>query len=205
PVLTPLVVPLTVSDSIILTPLDTSKAGTLLSLVQKEREREIEQGVEREHTLSERLPWLSSIHTLEDAVSYIEDTPSRRHVEGGGPGDWLIVVTPSGSDTQTHTDTAVGVIGVSSVSLDKKCAELGYWLGLGSEGHGYVTQCGQAVVEHLFRQNISRIEVHVSFENVRSRAVPERLGFRQLDVSEEMCGCSQGKWAVYGIDRDNRG
>jgi RimJ/RimL family protein N-acetyltransferase len=58
--------------------------------------------------------------------------------------------------------------------------EIGYWIRKDAEGQGYVTEAVAAVTRVGFEvEGLERIEIRVEPENVRSRAVPERLGYAE--------------------------
>lgn len=57
--------------------------------------------------------------------------------------------------------------------------ELGYWLTETAVGHGHVTSAAQALTTAaLALPGIDRVEIHCDEANVRSQAVPRRLGYR---------------------------
>jgi uncharacterized cupin superfamily protein len=56
--------------------------------------------------------------------------------------------------------------------------ELGYWVTGDREGKGYVTEAVRAMLRLAFEvYGVDRVEIHTDPGNLRSRAVPERLGF----------------------------
>ncbi len=72
------------------------------------------------------------------------------------------------------------VVGTAGLRLDaaNKRAELGYWVDKTYEGKGIVTRASWALTKAAFGElGMNRVEIHAGVENVRSRAVPERLGF----------------------------
>jgi ribosomal-protein-serine acetyltransferase len=72
------------------------------------------------------------------------------------------------------------IVGGAGLRFDRanRRAELGYWVDQGHEGFGIVTRASRALTEAAFREyGMNRVEIHAGVENVRSRAVPERLGF----------------------------
>lgn len=57
-------------------------------------------------------------------------------------------------------------------------AELGYWLGVANQGHGYVTEAARALATWLLDElEVIRVVIQVDPKNEPSRAVPRRLGF----------------------------
>ncbi len=60
-------------------------------------------------------------------------------------------------------------------------AEIGYWIDQQNEGHGIVTRCVGALMDYAIDEmGIERFLIGCAAENRRSRAIPERLGYRLL-------------------------
>ncbi|MEH6794215.1 MAG: GNAT family N-acetyltransferase [Rhodococcus sp. (in: high G+C Gram-positive bacteria)] len=56
--------------------------------------------------------------------------------------------------------------------------ELGYWLDAQAEGRGVISEAVAALIrEALQMDGITEVEIHCDAANLRSRAVPRRLGF----------------------------
>ena len=89
----------------------------------------------------------------------------------------------AGRDFRVHLFTAdgariVGGTGVHRVRPEVPGCEIGYWVRSGESGKGYVTEAVRALVDLLWETSpVRRIEMRMHSANVRSRAVPERLGF----------------------------
>jgi RimJ/RimL family protein N-acetyltransferase len=63
--------------------------------------------------------------------------------------------------------------------------EIGYWLRAGATGRGIVTVAARALTDAAFAlPGIEAVEIHCDEANVRSAAVPRRLGYR-LDRIED--------------------
>ncbi|HWX95917.1 MAG TPA: GNAT family protein [Solirubrobacteraceae bacterium] len=74
----------------------------------------------------------------------------------------------------------VGMVGFHAVDWQHRSTSIGYWLAQGEEGSGTMTQAVSALVDHAFGEwRLNRVEIRVDVENVRSRALAERLGFQQ--------------------------
>ena len=74
-------------------------------------------------------------------------------------------------------DEFAGSVGLR-VDVLMNCGEIGYWVPVAFEGQGLITKACRLLVDHGFRdRDLHRIEIHAAADNVRSRAVAERLGF----------------------------
>jgi ribosomal-protein-serine acetyltransferase len=74
----------------------------------------------------------------------------------------------------------IGVVGFHSVDWINRNTSIGYWLTTAARGKGVMTTAVSALVDHAFSQwKLHRIEIHCAPDNHRSRAIPERLGFRE--------------------------
>ncbi|MEW1957509.1 GNAT family N-acetyltransferase [Kineococcus sp. NPDC059986] len=57
-------------------------------------------------------------------------------------------------------------------------ASVGYWVDAAHQGLGLVSRAAQVLVRHLHEdRGLARVEIRTAVDNVRSRAVAERLGF----------------------------
>lgn len=65
------------------------------------------------------------------------------------------------------------------VDWGNRSTRVGYWLDEGHQGRVTMTAAVQLLVDHALRAwELNRVEIIVATENHRSRAIPERLGFR---------------------------
>lgn len=57
--------------------------------------------------------------------------------------------------------------------------EIGYWIDSRFSGNGYVTEAVEGITDFARKElNARRIEIRCDARNVKSRAIPERLGFQ---------------------------
>lgn len=77
-------------------------------------------------------------------------------------------------------DGIVGVVGLHTIDWVNRKTSIGYWLAQGARGRGLMTNAVRALLDHVFHElELHRIEIHCAPENGPSRAIPERLGFRE--------------------------
>ncbi len=87
--------------------------------------------------------------------------------------------------------------------------EIGYWLVAGATGRGIVTAAARALTAAaLAIDGVSRVEIHCDEANVRSAAVPRRLGYRldRIEVDHVSAPGDLGRsmvW-VWPADRPRR-
>jgi ribosomal-protein-serine acetyltransferase len=80
----------------------------------------------------------------------------------------------------------VGGIGFHSLNWSAQKVEIGYWLAASMQGKGLMTKATVALITYAFQElMLNKVEIHCATGNMRSRAIPERLGFTQEGVIRE--------------------
>lgn len=119
--------------------------------------------------LGEWLPWVHEYRSIHDARLTIA-----RFRASWAVHDDL----PYGVFEREHGDH-VGGVGLHNIDWEVPTFEVGYWLRDEVEGRGLMTECAAAVTRMAFQQlGARRVEIRMDTRNERSRAIPERLGFR---------------------------
>jgi ribosomal-protein-serine acetyltransferase len=78
-------------------------------------------------------------------------------------------------------DALAGQIMLARLPDNYTEAEIGYWIDGEKEGQGIVTRCVSGLMEYAIDNlGISRFIIGCAVDNLRSRAIPERLGYRLL-------------------------
>lgn len=117
--------------------------------------------------LARWLPWARN-QDFDDTLDFIRRTRSQL---SDNDGFQLAVIVAEG---------IVGVIGYHGVDWVNRSTRVGYWLDEGHQGKGTMTAAVRLLVEHaLAVWDLNRVEIRAAVENCRSRAIPERLGFRR--------------------------
>jgi ribosomal-protein-serine acetyltransferase len=135
------------------------------------------------------MPWAAG-QTFESTVAFIDASRKQLAANQG----FQAVIAQDGK--------IVGVIGYHRVDWRHRSTSLGYWLVESAQGQGTITIATRALVEHAFhRWHLNRLDIRAGVENLRSRAVPERLGFTFEGVlrQAERVGDRYIDHAVYGM------
>jgi RimJ/RimL family protein N-acetyltransferase len=75
---------------------------------------------------------------------------------------------------------AVGGTGLHTRVADEAALEIGYWIRDSRAGGGLATEAAAALTRVAFELcGVDRVEIRVDPENVRSLAIPRRLGFQE--------------------------
>ena len=154
---------LKVDDEIEIRSLDESDTETVFALVDRNREH-----------LRRWLIWVDRSGSPDVTRQFIKDSKrSYENKEAMSAGIWF-------------NGQLAGAIGVVHYDWYNRKLELGYWISTDHEGKGIVTRAVSAMIDDAFNNlGLNRVEIHCASENIRSRAIPERLGFRQDGVLRE--------------------
>ncbi|OJV32510.1 MAG: GNAT family N-acetyltransferase [Bacteroidia bacterium 43-41] len=116
-------------------------------------------------------------------------------------GKWLpfVASTQEMADTEKYIDSVVnaaddrfeyvftirkcnefvGLIGFKDTDKQNKKTEIGYWLSEKYQKQGIVTKSVERLCDFAFnRQGINRIQIKCAVENMSSKNIPKKLGFK---------------------------
>lgn len=140
--------------------------------------------------LKEWLPWVDLTRSVEDEIDFIHSlsTQHAKH-QSFGYGIW-------------YNNQLTGTIGCHAINWSDKKVEIGYWLAASFQGKGLMTKACKAMVTYAFNElRLAKVEIRCALKNKRSRAIPERLGFKEEGIIKD------GEWlydhfvdlVVYGM------
>ena len=149
-----------VDDTISLTFLEEIHAESLINLVNANRDY-----------LREWLPWVDNMLTVEHSKNYISDCKKRAAEKTDF--SFAIIINKN----------IVGRMGMHHINQQNKIGEIGYWLATGLQGSGIITKCCTSLINHGFAQlDLNRIEIKCAVGNNKSRAIPQKLQFKQEGI-----------------------
>ena len=154
---------LRVDDEIVLVPRHPSDAAETFALVDAHRA-----------ALNEWLTWIETTYSVGDVRRYAQFAESQfeRHVAFEYSIRWQNVLT--------------GSLGLHNMDFAGRNAHVGYWLAPPYQGRGIMTRAVAALGDHSFGSlALHRLEVRCVVQNLRSRAVAERLGYHQEGILRE--------------------
>lgn len=121
--------------------------------------------------------WLDESFTLDTADKFY-----RRNVQKFESGEEIHM-------RLVFSGKIVGGIDLFEINLRHRSAEIGYWLAKDKTGRGLVTRSVKRLLEHAFDElKLNRVVIKCVPENLKSRAIPEKLGFVREGVER------QGGW-----------
>ena len=102
----------------------------------------------------------------------------------------------------TYQKQFAGIIGLKDTDADNKKTEIGYWLSAKFQGNGIMTRSCKTLINYIFStKDINRIQIKSATENLKSRAIPERLGFTAEGIERDGELHTRGfvDLAIYGL------
>lgn len=120
----------------------------------------------REH-LRPWLPWVDVTLSSGDTKKYLEAMLEKFEKKTGADfGIW-------------YEGAWVGAMGFNKIDHVNEHADIGYWLDKDYEGKGIMTESVKALINYGFDDlKLHRIEINCDALNLRSKRIPEKLGFK---------------------------
>ncbi|CAH2713026.1 hypothetical protein BACCIP111895_00159 [Neobacillus rhizosphaerae] len=122
-------------------------------------------------SLNELKPWLPFAHKeqiQQDVEANIRDAHAKFLIR---------------EDLRLHifnreTGEFIGSSGLHRINWDVPKFEIGYWIDTRYTGKGYMTEAVEGIMNFAFSElKARRVEIRCDPRNIRSKAIPERLGF----------------------------
>ncbi|MCL4264275.1 MAG: GNAT family N-acetyltransferase [Anaerolineae bacterium] len=124
--------------------------------------------LESQAELKEWMPWAIDIPSEEEYEVRVRQGQLRFL---GREDLWMMLLLK-------NTDIIIGGSGLHRINWSVPRFEIGYWVRTPYGGQGYITEAVAGITEFAFQQlGANRVEIRCDAENVRSAAIPQRLGF----------------------------
>lgn len=116
--------------------------------------------------LREWLGWLDDTQSFEDVRAFIRSSLIKFTNSNGFEGSiW-------------YKGQLAGGIGFHYFDWLNRRTEIGYWLAKSFQGKGIMTRATRSMVDYAFNEYaMNRVEIRCATGNLKSCAIPERLGF----------------------------
>ncbi|EJY55698.1 GCN5-like N-acetyltransferase [Alicyclobacillus hesperidum URH17-3-68] len=117
--------------------------------------------------LREWLPFVDGTRTVQDIECFIQSGLQKYASNNGVElGIW-------------YRGELAGVLGLHYINWSHRLTSVGYWIGERFQGNGIMTNSCRTLIDILFKEyELNRVEIRVAPQNLKSRAIPERLGFQ---------------------------
>jgi ribosomal-protein-serine acetyltransferase len=158
-----LLVKISLTDVLFLKSLELREAEELMVIVDANRVY-----------LREWLPWLDMTRNIDEMIVFVESTLRQLSAnQGFQTAIW-------------HQGQIVGIIGYHHLEWANRSTCIGYWLDERFQGKGIMTKACRALVDYAFVEwKLNRIEIRCAERNLKSRGIPERLGFKAEGLLRE--------------------
>jgi ribosomal-protein-serine acetyltransferase len=146
-----------------------------LSILEAWDAAELFQLIERNRAhLRQWLPWVDYETSVEDSRSFVLRTLQH------------YLDNESFTMGIRYQGQLAGLISYHTINWPGRHVEIGYWLGAEFQGKGLMTRACRAMVDYAFAKlALNRVAILCAPDNLRSRAIPERLGFTQEGTLRE--------------------
>lgn len=113
------------------------------------------------------MPWERTTKTIEDSFEYLLDTNEK--TKKGIKIDYGIFLN----------DEYIGNFGVFDINIEKKSAEIGYWLCSRFTRKGYITEAVKILEKEFFEKyKLNRIQIRCDDLNKASAGVAKKSGYK---------------------------
>jgi ribosomal-protein-serine acetyltransferase len=124
--------------------------------------------------LRQWLPWVDQTHSAHNVREFILRSLAQYHAnQGPNAGIWV-------------DGEFAGSVGCHHIDWVNRSCSIGYWIAAERQGQGIVSRCCQSLLTYLFDEaGLHRVVIQCGTGNIRSCAVPQRLGFTREGVLRE--------------------
>lgn len=146
---------LIVSDEIVLKSLEPDHVDRLFQLIEDNRAY-----------LQQWISWIETIKTFSECKAFVNGVRYKDIFAG----QWVYGIW--------HEEELVGLLDFNEADRDLNQISIGYWLDQHIQSKGIATQSVLRCLDYVFEElQLHRVLIKCAEENLRSQAIPQRLGF----------------------------
>jgi len=163
-------------------------------LTPKYAETLVESLIKNQTALKEWLIWAETIPSIEEYQKTIIPMWLQKFADNNGFETGIF-----------YQNELIGMVGLHYIDQTNKATEIGYWLSNTMQGKGIMTRVVEYLVSYCFDElNLNRVVIRVAVENQKSRAIPQRLGFKEEGILREAQQIRGGSYdlAIYSMLKD---
>lgn len=118
------------------------------------------------------MPWAQTLPDIEDSEEFVRLAAA----------NWILKNNAEPylplSIFRLNTMEYIGGTGFHHINWDVPAFETGYWLNVRHQNQGFMTEAVNAIARYAFLElHAKRLEIRCDITNIRSKKIPERLGF----------------------------
>ena len=115
------------------------------------------------------LPWVDSTKNISDIINFIDNITNE-------------IERPF---TIFYKQQIVGLIAPKNYDEKNFSCEIGYWIGEKFQNNGIMYNSCKLLISYLFEKlNLKRIEIGIAIDNIKSKKVPQKLGFHKEGIKK---------------------
>jgi len=140
------------------------------------------------------MPWAKDDYSIDSAREFIKFNLTEYAKNGSFSASIIL------------EEKFIGAVGFHKLNLTNKSAHTGYWLAKEAQGKGIMTRCCRVLFNYLFDDvGLNRIQINCNIQNVKSRAIPERFGFKLEGIHRQIEWLNEEfrDWAVYAMLKED--
>jgi len=124
---------------------------------------------ESSNELSKWLPFAQNTPTVEETESNMRDA----HIKFLARESLRFLIF------HKETEEFIGISSIHNIDWEVKKGEMGYWVNQKFSGNGYMTEAIKVLTDlAMNKMGFTRLEISCESTNLKSRAIPEKLGFQ---------------------------
>lgn len=118
------------------------------------------------------MPWAKEKPTLDDSEEVIRREAANWILKKKEDPELMLLILDK------KTNDLIGATGFHAIDWDVPSVETGYWIRNQYAGFGLMTEAINAITQYAFKVlKVKRIAITCDVDNIRSKKIPERLGY----------------------------